>query len=310
MLTLLPLLLWFALSASPETPPGSSPGVIGPGLISTPAEEFKATVSPDGSLLVYVVTDHLFRHLTLVQASARDGGWSEPRVASFSGIWRDGDPAFAPDGKSLLFISNRPLPGDAAGLVRRDYNIWSIRRNPDGTWGEPVALDRTINTDESEMAPSITLTGTIYFSRGPHIYRAVKRERGFDAPAEVPVTGGDPAISPDERFLVFDADGATPEDADLFISCRTESGWSAPSRFADPVNSPQEEGDPWVSADGHMLFFFSRRVTRAIDRAPRTRRATYAEIEREAIENIYNGSRNLYQVELTRAPCGGSSGSR
>lgn len=292
-----------ATAKTPETRLASPPRIIGPGVISTQAEEFKATVSPDGAMLAYVVTDHLFRHMTLVQSAWRGADWTAPEVASFSGIWRDGDPSFAPDGKTLLFISNRPLPGDPHGLPRHDFNIWSVQRRPDGTWGEPVALERNINTDTSEMAPSLTRAGTLYFSRGDRIFRAEKRGSGFDSPVPLPIKGGDPAISSDERFIVFDADGPVPGDADLFVSCRTATGWTPPSRFADPVNSQYEEGDPSMSADGHSLYYFSQRFTPAADRAPRPRRATYAEIEREALDNIYNGSRNLYEVDLPAFSC-------
>lgn len=46
----------------------AAPTVVGPGVISTPAEEFKATVSPDGATLLYVVADHQFRHMTIVES--------------------------------------------------------------------------------------------------------------------------------------------------------------------------------------------------------------------------------------------------
>src|SRR5207253_1318972 len=123
------------------------PQVVGPGVISTPAEEFKGTLSPDRRTLLYVVTDHRFRHMTIVESErTSDSGWSSPRVVEFSGIWRDGDPAFAPDGQRVLFISNRPLPSDDHGAPRRDYNIWVVARRSDGTWGTPLPLGSQINT--------------------------------------------------------------------------------------------------------------------------------------------------------------------
>ncbi|MEP6730168.1 MAG: hypothetical protein ABJE10_06010 [bacterium] len=296
-----PLDRWLSKTTGQMTSP--PPRVVGAGVISTPAEEFKATVSPDGRMLSYVVTDHLFRHMTIVQSERRGSEWSKPEVSSFSGIWRDGDPSFAPDGKTLLFISNRPMPGDSPGATRRDFNIWSVDRKPDGSWGDPAAVGRNINTDTSEFAPSVTSSGTLYFSRGDHMFRAPKRDDGFDAPVVLSISGGDPAISPDERFIVFDADGPTAGDADLFVSCRSATGWAAPIRLADPINSQQEEGDPSVSADGRTLYYFSRRFSPAPDRAPRAQRASYAAIQREALDNIFNGSRNLYEVELSPAMC-------
>jgi Tol biopolymer transport system component len=301
-----------------QSPPGNpvevklsaTPTVVGPGTVSTPAEEFRATISPDNRTIIYVVTDHLFQHMTLVQAERRGSGWATPSVVPFSGIWRDGDPSFAPDGRKIYFISNRPLPGDPPYVARSDFNIWYAQRNADGNWSEPMPVDRSINTNDSEMSPSVTRSGTLYFSRGDKIMRAEKRGSGYSTAEVVELAAkgaGDPSISADERFLVVDADGPTPGDADLFVSCRSASGWMPLRRLADPVNSKAEEGDPSVSSDGRTLYFFSRRLVSPPQhgpRPPRAQRATYAQIEHEAVSNIYNGSRNLYSVSLVGFSCG------
>ena len=282
---------------APTSDLGSAPQLIGAGVISTPAEEFKATVSPDAQTLLYTVTDHQFRHMTVVQSRRSGTEWSAPEVTSFSGMWRDGDPSFAPDGRSALFISNRPMPGDSAGTVRRDFNIWSVERRSDGTWGEPVALARDIDTNDFEFAPSLTASGDLYFSRGDSIYVAAKGASGFQAPVALPFIGGDPAIASDGSLIVFDRERA-PGDVDLYMSCRVAGTWETPSRLADPVSSLAEEGDPSISADGKTLYFFSTRFATASVRAPRTERATYAVLQKEGAEVVLNGSRNLYQVDI------------
>jgi hypothetical protein len=114
----------------------------------------------------------------------------------------------------------------------------------------------------------------------------------------LPFQGGDPSIAADEGFIIFDAAGPAG-NSNLFVSCRMPSGWTAPSRFLEPVSSQFDEGDPWIPADGHWLYFYSTRFAPAPDRAPRPRRATYDDIEREALGNIYNGSRNQYRVDLS-----------
>gem|GEM_PF-5802115 len=140
-----------------------------------------------------------------------------------------------------------------------------------------------------------------------------RTETGYSTPTIVELEAkgaGDPAISGDEHFLVLDADGLAPGDADLFVICRSTTGWTPASRFADPVSSNAEEGDPSVSPDGHTLYIFSRRLISGGSpgprppRPPRAQRATYAEVEHEAVSNIYNGSRNLYSVSLAGFSCG------
>ena len=252
---------------------------IAPGVISTPAEEFKATVSPDGLTLLYVLTDHQFRHMTIVEShrAAPTAEWRTPEVASFSGIWRDGDPAFSPDGKQVMFISNRGGHGV--------FEIWSVSRKADGTWGAP----EFVRGDTTYLfAPSLTTTGVMYFGKGDSIYRMEPRGK----PAVLPFPGGDPAIMADESAVVFDNNG------DLFISCRTSTGWGAPQKFPAPINSPDDEGDPWISADGRTMYFYSKRSTPAPDRAARPKRPTYAEVLSEVTSDIYNGTRNLYSIPL------------
>ena len=281
--------------------------MVGPGVISTIAEEFKATVSPDNSAIMYVVTDHRFAHMTIVEARRAASGWSEPEVASFSGIWRDGDPSFAPDGKTLYFISNRPLPGDSAGTIRREFNMWSVKSAANGSWAEPVPLDSRLNTGGSAFAPSVTARGDLYYSRGDSIYSSKNAGGGFANPIALPLAGGDPAISADGNMIVFDADH-TPGDSDIFLSCRAGGTWSAPRRFREPVNSPAEEGDPSISPDGKTLYYFSTRYTRGSVRAPRPKRVTYAELKQEALASVENGSRNLYQVDISALHCPISGG--
>ncbi|HEV7703397.1 MAG TPA: hypothetical protein VGO46_03850, partial [Gemmatimonadaceae bacterium] len=283
---------------------GSAPQLIAPGIISTLAEEFKATVSPDAQTMLYTVTDHQFRHMTVVQSRRSGNEWGVPEVASFSGVWRDGDPSFAPDGRSALFISNRPMPGDSAGAVRRDFNIWAVERRSDGAWGEPVALSREIDTGDYEFAPSLTASGDLYFSRGDSIYVARKSASGYQTPAALPFIGGDPAVAADGSFLAFDRE-RTPGDVDLYLSCFVAGRWEAPSRLADSVSSRAEEGDPSISADGKTLYFFSTRFATASVRAPRAERATYGALQKEAAEVVLNGSRNLYQVDISSMHCSG-----
>ena len=290
-------------ASAPVTTFPTPPQMVAPGVISTPAEEFKATVSPDGRTLLYTFTDRSFHRMTIVQSVRQGTTWGKPTVVPFSGIWRDGDPSFAPDGRSLLFISNRPLPGDSAGTVRRDFNIWKVERDADGSWREPVALGPEINSNDFEFSPALTSSGVLYFSRGNDILRATPNGAGFDKPVVLPfVNGGDPAISSDDRFIVFDADGPTAGDADLYISCRTADGWAPPSRLAEPVSSSFQEGDPAISADGRTLYFFSERRPPS-DKTPRRRRATYAEIVRDAMANVLNGSRNIYQLDISSFKC-------
>src|SRR5579859_2404691 len=185
------LLLLATTAGAQDVQLAAEPRVIAPGVISTPAEEFKATVSPDGLTLLYVLTDHQFRHMTIVEShrSSPSAEWRTPEVASFSGIWRAGDPAFAPDGKQLFFILNR--------VGHSVFEVWAVPRRSDGAWGTP----QLVRGDTAYLfAPSLTTTGVLYFSKGDSIYRLAPHAK----PEVLPFPGGDPAIMADESAIVFD----------------------------------------------------------------------------------------------------------
>ena len=264
------------------------PRRLGPGVISIRAEEFKATVSPDNRTLLFVLTDHQFQHLTIVEShrASPSAQWGTPVVAAFSGIWDDADPAFTPDGKRVLFVSGRP-PGHV-------FQIWSVPRAAGGTWGEPALL---VKSDSAYLfAPSLTKSGVLYYSKrdskGVGMYRVATPGAG---PEALPFSGGNPAISADERYIVFDKNG------DLYAACRSGSGWSAPRKFAPAGDSSDKKGDPWVSADGRTMYFYSVRSRPAPGHGTRTERPTYAEVLREATSDSYN--RNLYSVDVSSFGC-------
>lgn len=63
--------------------------------------------------------------------------WSKPETAPFSGQWRDIEPAMAPDGSYLIFVSNRPaIEGDEPidGFFQgtkqpgKGGNLWRVNR--------------------------------------------------------------------------------------------------------------------------------------------------------------------------------------
>jgi Tol biopolymer transport system component len=70
-----------------------------------------------------------------------------------------------------------------------------------------------------------------------------------------------PAVSPDGRILVFQAyrELSAIGEQDLYLSERTEAGWSRPRLLPEPINSPANDGYPSFSPDGRYFFFASDR---------------------------------------------------
>lgn len=68
----------------------------------------------------------------------------------------------SPDGQTIFFASNRP--GGFGG-----YDIWMVRRLPDGKWAIPQNCGPVVNTPDDEDFPTLSYDGsTLYFSSNGH----------------------------------------------------------------------------------------------------------------------------------------------
>src|SRR5579859_7530720 len=87
------------------------PELFAPGIISGAVHDASPAFSPDGKTVYFHRSGPGLAGVILV-SHLREGRWSEPEIASFSGVWQDIEPAMAPDGSYLIFASNRPIvPG-------------------------------------------------------------------------------------------------------------------------------------------------------------------------------------------------------
>lgn len=243
--------------------------IFGKDIISTGMYERDAALSPDGKTFYFTV--HFSRKIGIIAYSElKNGQWTTPKTASFSGKYRDIEPVFHPDGKRLFFVSNRPSHKDEkAG----DYNIWYVKRKSNG-WGSPVMLDETINTEKNEFYPSFTSDGSIYFTaeyedtRGGEDLYYCKFENGSYSS---PVNMGDSInsengeynsfISPDGSFIMYNTHGKDYKGGDIYIAFKNENGsWKAPINMGKAINSSDFEFCPGLSPDGKHLFFTSQRA--------------------------------------------------
>ncbi|MEJ0031744.1 MAG: hypothetical protein WDO15_15815 [Bacteroidota bacterium] len=111
----------------------AAPRIFEEGVISVGDYESHVDFSVGGDTLMFVKSNPDVSKWTICYSIKKNGKWSTPEVAPFSGQYMDADPYFTPDGKSLLFISNRPLKeGNAA---KDDMDLWKIEKTKSG-WGQ------------------------------------------------------------------------------------------------------------------------------------------------------------------------------
>lgn len=230
--------------------------------------------SPDGRTMFLTQIDGA-EH-TLMESTRLAGGWSKPRPLSFSGHWRDLEETLSPDGRTMIFASNRPADGgptpiDAhfGGKLRRGRggDLWETSMTSAG-WSAPTRLPDRVNANTSTFSPALAADGTLYFMRasGPkmtfHIFVAKSERDTYSNSTLAPFSDAaysdfDPTVAPDDSFVIFtstrppSAKGA----ADLFVSFHRDGRWTTPLDIGKPIDPAGDAIEPRLSPDAKVLYF-------------------------------------------------------
>jgi len=248
-----------------QEPPGMTPAVFEPTIVSTGLDELNSVFSPDGREFYFSIRN--FSGAVSIFQMKREGeNWTQPKLLPFASRYGDIDVTISPDGSKILFCSRRPIPG--SDEPKEDYDFWMAEREGN-TWGEPIHLGEDINSDSHDYYPIMTNRGAIYFSsqrEGPgtnNIYRSEftdgKYAQAVKLGEEINTEHRefDPYITPDESMLIFTS--GRPEglgSGDLYISFKDKEGnWTKAINMGDKINTPGSEYCPMISLDGKYLFF-------------------------------------------------------
>ena len=253
-----------------QKPPGLTPKVFAPGIVSTSASEGGSSFTSDGKLYLFVRAGSTQDGIFIMEQ--KRGVWQKPRLAPFSAGKYDWDFMLAPDDKTLFVSSGRPVKG--GGPPVRDYRIWTTKKTITG-WTKPFLLPPPVNTGQHDSYPSAAANGTLYFfsnrkggTGNGDIYKSRRIKGKYPVVENLgkPVNSKhhevDPFIAPDESYLIFCSDkpGGYGKD-DMYISFRkSDSCWSQPINMGKEVNSPYQEYIPYVTPDGKYFFFTTNKT--------------------------------------------------
>jgi Tol biopolymer transport system component len=256
-----------------QQPPGMTAVMFAPGIVSTDRSEVNSVFSPNGEEFYFTTWEQQSGTQIMVTRQV-EGRWNEPQRASFSTDPSDVDPAISHDGQRVFFSSKQPRPGE--NMRREDgFDIWFADREGSG-WGEAQFLGPVINSGKSQVYPSLTHDGTLYFQTvreegygKADIYRSRLIDGVYQPPENLgPVINsdkyeGDAFVAHDESYLIVTIYGR--EDGlgkgDLYISFRSPDGsWSPLKNMGSAINSAERDFSPMVTPDGKYLFFSSKRA--------------------------------------------------
>jgi len=278
--------------------------IFAPGFISTGMDERDIAISPDKKNILFSRVFNRKINIIMIIEKNKDG-WSNPDVASFSGKYKDIEPAFTPDGKKLFFASNRPLKNeDKPG----DFNIWYVKKEKNG-WGKPICLNENVNTEKNEFYPSISKSGNLYYTCGydgslgkEDIYLSrlkngkYQKRENLGKNINSKYFEFNAFIDPDEKYIIFTSYGRKDGmgKGDLYISFKDKNNnWTKAVNMGPEINTAESlEYCPFVSFDKKSFFFTSNRF---LYKKLYTKKLNYEEIK-AIINSPGNGNKDIYWI--------------
>lgn len=286
-----------------QTPPGLTPEIFAPGIVTKGEDESLIVISPDGKEIFYTTKLGPQKRHTIMVSKLEERNWTKPKIASFSGQYYDAISSISPDGNYLYFNSMRPQKlGDPLFDVQ---NIWVLKRRGND-WINPTMLPFPINSSARELGGFLSKDGYFYFTTTREGIRGRCRSKFVDGEYSSPENIQDhynfdiPCFEivsdPNEKLLVFVS--YDQEDGfgkfDLYVSFKKgEDEWTKPKNMGDRINTSANEHFPTFSPDGQYMFFVSDRIS---DKFKSKDNLTLEQIK-EMKNSPQNGSSDIYWVD-------------
>jgi len=232
-------------------------------------------ISPTQDEAFFTAQSHMGELSAIMHVVKKNNKWSEAKVASFSGQYKDLEPAFSPDGLQLYFVSDRV--NVFSEKKPENMDVWYVKRESvDKPWSKPINIGAPINTEGNEFYPSVANNGNLYFtsaaalSKGKDdIFLSEYVDHTYQKPKSL--GGGvntesyefNAFVAPDESFLIFS--GYNRKDGlgsgDLYISYNKKGTWTTAQNMGDNINSNKMDYCPYVDIGKGVLYFTSKRTS-------------------------------------------------
>lgn len=230
-----------------------------PAGISSPMFESHPAFDPRNGDLYFVRSSPEFSGWRILMSRCTGTGWTAPSPPSFAVDAEEADPYFTPDGRTLYFISNRPVNG----VKRKDLDIWRVDRDDRGEWGTPARLPEPVSSvGAADWFPRPTADGWLYFgSDRPgglgknDIWRARRDAAGAwtaeNLGATVNTAGDEyePLPSPDGASMIVEGTGG------YYETRKTSKGWAPRIKLGAEINQNGSEIGAVFSPSGKSLMF-------------------------------------------------------
>lgn len=230
----------------PDAAPWSTPALVRG--VNSSANEDDPSVTPDGLTIAFVSTRDGSADIFLGTRAKLDEPFAVAPLTAVNSPSDESSPEISADGKTLYFTSDR------AAADRPDVYVAHLEG---GSWTMPAVVPE-LTTPRVESDLAISPDGlTAVVSRGNQffLYTRVAASGPFGASTALPALdiAGSPAAPTltDHADVVYFHAGAV---RDLYVAHRTGDTFTPPAPVAE-LNTDAREDGPFISPDGHHLYF-------------------------------------------------------
>jgi outer membrane protein OmpA-like peptidoglycan-associated protein/tetratricopeptide (TPR) repeat protein len=238
--------------------------------INSSVSEYYPSMTIDGKELIITRRTRNAADEDFYSSNQVDGIWrnAEPLKGKVNTLFKEGGQQITPDGKWMVF-SAKDYP---EGLGSFDIYL-SVQS--DNGWSERIHAGNAINTEYWESAPCLSPDKKqLYFSSdrpggygGTDLYVSTLMANGkWSTPQNLGPnvnTPGDescPFMHADNQTLYFNSNGHLGYGGtDLYLTQKTNQGFSVPQNLGYPINTIDDEGSLFVTSDARTGFLASDR---------------------------------------------------
>ncbi|MBO3697257.1 PD40 domain-containing protein [Roseivirga sp. E12] len=233
-----------------QKPPGLTPEVFAPGIISTKGWEMSGVFTPDMKEFYFIreVDIETKPRQEFVVFKSQNNRWIETIISP-----RVGEPFISPDGKTLHL---------GRKYMERIGDGWSELKSLGGHFEEEPLKDVYIMRLTSSAKGTYVFDEAVEHGNSVLRYsRLINGKREKPKPLSKEINTGQhnahPFIAPDESYIIWDGQRNSPvRNADLFISFKQGDGsWGEAIKMGDKINTEVSEFGARVTPDGKYLFF-------------------------------------------------------
>ena len=238
--------------------------------INTSSSEYYPTMTINGKQLIVTRRTRGGADEDFFSTDLIEGKWTKaiPLSGKINTTYKEGGQQISPDGNWMVFTAKDYPEGYGS------FDIYISYQTPNG-WSERKNLGESINSAYWESAPCLSADKKqLYFASdrpggygGSDLYVATRMANGkWSAPRNLGAvinTEGDescPFIHADNETLYFNSNGHPGiGGTDLFYSKKSANGFLTPQNLGYPINTINDEGSLFVTADAASGYFASDR---------------------------------------------------